>query len=96
MAKKTTAHYRKLPEFRLALPNGVTRGAKVELGLLDIPPEKMDITDSVLADVSHLANLYPIGSFGLDILKANVRTGEFHAMYQYLDKHHLMTICPSG
>ena len=42
----------------------------------------MKVTDSVLRDVAHLTNLYPIQSYRLDVLKGKAQTGEFCMMDQ--------------
>ena len=56
----------------------------------------MEVLDSMLEDRVHVINLYPVEYYGLDILKENAQTREFHSMGQWLDKHHLMAICSSG
>ena len=69
------------------------KGAQGGFSLRDIPLEKMELTDSKLADVAYLTNLYPAQHYRLDALEADAWTVEFHTMDQQIDKFHMMTIC---
>ena len=62
----------------------------------DVLLGKMEIMDSVLADVAQLAKLHLLQHHGLDVLEANTQTREFNTINQYLDKYHLTNICFTG
>ena len=52
----------------------------------------MEKTDSVLTEVAHLMNYFPIRYYRLDILKANLWTWKLHTIDPYLDNDHSTTI----
>ena len=61
----------------------MTRGTQGEFGLQDTPLGKIEVTDSMLADVVHLVNVYFMPRYRLDENnKANAQTGEFHTLAQ--------------
>ena len=74
----------------------MTRVAQGELVLWRIPLGRMKATDSMLVDIAHLANMYPVRHLVLDVLKKNAWTMDFHTIDNQKDNLYLMSISYSG